>query len=86
MIHTNCILPQPYCVAHWKHLSGRLGAEYQEKIKLGIKEIERLTYLAEQLLVLAHFESQINDFNQQSILSPQLRMKSIPPPAYLITN
>jgi two-component system heavy metal sensor histidine kinase CusS len=46
----------------------RSEAEYVEKIALGILEIDRLTHLVDQLLLLARFENQAKGPNRQELL------------------
>ncbi|MFD1469766.1 sensor histidine kinase [Hymenobacter caeli] len=45
----------------------RTPAEYVEKIGLGIQEIDRLTHLVEQLLVLARFENHAKNLARQAL-------------------
>ena len=45
----------------------RTPAEYVEKIGLGILEIDRLTHLVEQLLLLARFENHAKGLTQQEL-------------------
>ena len=45
----------------------RTPAEYVEKIGLGIREIDRLTHLVEQLLVLARFENHAKTLTRQEL-------------------
>ena len=47
----------------------RSAAEYVENITLGIHEIDRLTHLVEQLLLLARFENQGLNSQELSVLS-----------------
>jgi signal transduction histidine kinase len=46
----------------------RTQAEYEEKIQTGIQEIDRLTHIAEQLLLLARFDHTSKDLHAQEIL------------------
>jgi len=45
----------------------RTGPEYVEKIGLGIQEIDRLTHLVEQLLLLARFENHAKGLHPQEL-------------------
>jgi len=45
----------------------RTPAEYEAHIGLGIQEIDRLTHLVEQLLVLARFENHTQSLNRQAL-------------------
>ncbi len=47
----------------------RSATEYVESIMLGIHEIDRLTHLVEQLLLLARFENQGRNSQEMSVLS-----------------
>ena len=46
----------------------RTGAEYVDSIALGIHEIDRLTHLVDQLLLLARFENHEKGVNQQELV------------------
>lgn len=45
----------------------RTPAEYTEKIMLGIREIDRLTQMVDQLLLLARFENHAKELNRQEL-------------------
>jgi two-component system heavy metal sensor histidine kinase CusS len=45
----------------------RTPAEYVEKIGLGIREIDRLTHLVDQLLLLARFDNHAKNLNRQEL-------------------
>ena len=46
----------------------RTAAEYVENITLSIREIDRLTHLVDQLLLLARFENHAKGLNQQELV------------------